>query len=429
MPKKAKELSQLQLDKAIREMKARPKGGRIAVGSVDGLYLRVASGGSLNWILFYPKGTRINGQGAIVTHRASSSLYSVRSNYPAVGLKQARERARELRSGLLKGIDPVEERRQERAARLRKENQRSFAQCAEVVIQQKMQDLSNCKAAKQWRSTLETYVFPAIGKRKIDDLTKHDIVKILEPLWRTKSKTATRLRGRIAAVFDYAKAMEYRTGDNPAEWKGTLKPILGQPPKAVEHHAALPYPQIGAFMAELRRSEGIAARALELAILTATRSGEVRGAPWDEINLEAKTWIIPAERMKARKEHPIPLSEAAVELLRTLKQSRVRGETLIFPSPKGGKPLSDMTLTAVLKRMGREGLTQHGFRSTFRDWAGELTYHPREVIEHALAHQLRDKSEAAYQRGTLWPKRVALMADWANYCGGVESTVLPLKPA
>jgi integrase len=220
-------------------------------------------------------------------------------------------------------------------------------------------------------------------------------------------------------VFDYAKAMEYRTGDNPAAWKGMLEPILGQAQRTIKHHAALPYARMGTFMAELRCQEGIAARALEFSILTATRSGEVRNAAWNEINLETKTWIIPAGRMKTRKEHAIPLSEPAIDLLRALRKTHPQSETWVFPSSRKGRsrPLTDPTLIGVMRRIGWPGLTQHGFRSTFRDWAGEQTHHAREVIEHALAHRLKDKVEAAYQRGTLWPKRVALMDDWANYCG------------
>ncbi|MDR0578055.1 MAG: tyrosine-type recombinase/integrase [Candidatus Accumulibacter sp.] len=418
MPKKARELTQLQLDKAIREMKANSKRGKIAVGGVDGLYLFVSLTGATYWILLYPKGTRINGKGETVTHRVSTALYSIPSNYPTVGLKQARERARQLRHELLKGNDPAEKHRHERLEKFRAENQKTFAQCAEVIIEQKKRELSNLKAALQWRSTMQTYVFPVIGERKINEITKHDIVRILEPIWHTKTKTATQLRGKIATVFDYAKAMEYCEGENPASWKGTLEPILGQPKRVVKHLAALPYPQIGPFMEALRREEGMAARALEFSILTATRSGEVRHATWDEIDFEAKTWTIPAERMKARKEHPIPLSEAAIDFLQTLKQNVLRSETWLFPSPyKKDAPLKDPALINVMNRMGWTGLTQHGFRSTFRDWAGEQTPHAREVIEHALAHQLKDKSEAAYQRGTLWPKRIVLMNDWANYCG------------
>ena len=216
-------------------------------------------------------------------------------------------------------------------------------------------------------------------------------------------------------VIDYAKAKEYFEGDNPAAWKGMLKPLLPQPSKVqvTKHHAALPYNQIGSFMKELRERSGVSPRALEFAILTAARSGEIRGAEWSEIDLEGKTWTIPASRMKAAKEHRVPLSDAAVALLKALP--RFKGINFVFPATRKGQ-LSDTALLAVLKRMGYTDLTQHGFRSTFRDWAGETTNYPREVIEHALAHQLADKAEAAYQRGTLWPKRVALMDEWSGYC-------------
>lgn len=223
------------------------------------------------------------------------------------------------------------------------------------------------------------------------------------------------MRGRIETVLDYAKAKEYLEGDNPAAWKGMLKPLLPMPSKVQnkKHHAALPYGELGAFMAELRTRTGVSAIALEFSILTVARSGEIRGAEWSEIDLAAKTWIIPAERMKASKEHRVPLSDAAVALLRMLP--RFKDNNLVFPAPRGGQ-LSDMSLTAALKRMGRSDLTQHGFRSTFREWAGETTSYQREVIEHALAHQLANKAETAYQRGTLWLKHVSLMDEWSSYC-------------
>ncbi|EDW4374419.1 site-specific integrase, partial [Salmonella enterica subsp. diarizonae] len=280
----------------------------------------------------------------------------------------------------------------------------------------KGRELKSKKHVAQWRSSLETYAYPVIGQKRVGEITKTDLLAILEPIWLTKNETASRVRGRIETVLDYAKAKEYLEGDNPAAWKGMLKPLLPMPSKVQnkKHHAALPYGELGAFMAELRTRTGVSARALEFSILTVARSGEIRGAEWSEIDLAAKTWTIPAERMKASKEHRVPLSDAAVALLRMLP--RFKDNNLVFPAPRGGQ-LSDMSLTAVLKRMGRSDLTQHGFRSTFREWAGETTSYQREVIEHALAHQLADKAEAAYQRGTLWPKRVALMDDWTDYCG------------
>lgn len=302
-----------------------------------------------------------------------------------------------------------------------------FQQCAEHYIEAKRAGWKNAKHAAQWGATLTQYAFPIIGTLNVADVTLPHVLKILEPIWTTKTETASRLRGRIQSVLDYATARGYRTGDNPARWTGHLKELLPAPGKVarVEHHAALPWQEVGAFMAELRQQAGMGARALELAILTAARSGEVRGATWAEVDLAQAVWTIPANRMKARKEHRVPLSAEAVELLRTLP--RIAGSELLFPNSKGAA-LSDMTLSAVLKRMGR-AVTAHGFRSTFRDWAGECTAYPREVIEHALAHQLRDRAEAAYARGTLFDKRRRLMAEWAQFCGIVAPVagVVPLR--
>ena len=245
------------------------------------------------------------------------------------------------------------------------------------------------------------------------------MLDILRPIWGTKSETASRLRGRVETVLNWAKVNGYRDGENPAAWKGNLEHSLAKRQQLTRgHHAALPHAELPDFMAGLRKRDGISARALEFAILTAARSGEVRCATWSEIDLVAKRWTVPAERMKAGKEHVVPLSEAAIRLLDAIP--RVEGSEHVFPAPRGGA-MSDMALTAVLKRMDRGDLTQHGFRSTFRDWAGETTAHPREVIEHALAHQLKDKAEAAYQRGTLLDKRRALMADWDKFLTAAQS--------
>ncbi|EAA6039954.1 site-specific integrase [Salmonella enterica subsp. diarizonae] len=405
MPKKARELSAL----AVSRLKAE---GRYAVGGVDGLYLRIA-GRSRAWVLCVAMGTRINRAGKTVPRRLNMGL----GPYKEVSLAEARDKARELRRQIRNGIDPLKEKHaqkthQEKTAR----KQKTFYECAEAVLEIKGRELKSKKHVAQWRSSLETYAYPVIGQKRVGEITKTDLLAILEPIWLTKNETASRVRGRIETVLDYAKAKEYLEGDNPAAWKGMLKPLLPMPSKVQnkKHHAALPYGELGAFMAELRTRTGVSARALEFSVLTVARSGEIRGAVWDEIDLAAKTWIIPAERMKASKEHRVPLSDAAVALLRMLP--RFKDNNLVFPAPRGGQ-LSDMSLTAVLKRMGRSDLTQHGFRSTFREWAGETTSYQREVIEHALAHQLADKAEAAYQRGTLWPKRVALMDDWTDYCG------------
>lgn len=239
---------------------------------------------------------------------------------------------------------------------------------------------------------------------------------MLQPIWYTKAETASRLRSRMELVLDWATVQGYRQGENPARWRGHLDKLLPARSKVqqVKHLPALPYVQMGSFMAMLSNAKGISAKALIFAILTASRSGEVRGTTWSEINVETRIWTVPAKRMKAGKEHCIPLADEAIELLKSLP--RIEGSDYVFAAPRRGGQLSDMSLTAVLKRMGYGHVTPHGFRSSFRDWAGETTTHPREVIEHALAHQLKDKAEAAYQRGSLLAKRTLLMTDWARYC-------------
>jgi integrase len=423
MPKKAKELSAL----AVAKLKSE---GRHAVGGADGLHLRVA-GGSRAWVLRVAVGTRTNGDGKSAVHRRDMGL----GGYPEVSLAEAREKARELRKQVRDGIDPIERKRQDRdALRARQSKAKTFRECAEVVIANKSREFKNAKHIAQWQSTLAIYAYPLIGDRIAGSITKADIVAVLEPIWQTKNETANRLRGRIETILDYAKAMEYREGDNPAAWKGILEPILGKVKHVVKSQPSLPYTEIGAFMAELRRREGVSPRALEFVILTATRSGEVFGAAWDEIDLRTRTWTIPKERMKAGKEHRIPLSDEAVDLLQALP--RFVGNDYVFSAPRGGK-LSDMALTTLIRRLheaernaGRKGFmdpkrnkvaTTHGFRSTFRDWAADETHYPREVCEHALAHKLPDSVEAAYLRSDFLAKRARLMADWARYCGIVPS--------
>lgn len=404
MTKKAKELSAL----AVSKLKA---DGDYYVGGADGLYLRIVKQSRV-WCLRLAMGTRINKAGKTVPRRLNMGLGA----YQELSLAEARDKAREIRKQIKSGIDPLEAKHARKAAQeAQARKQKTFSECAEAVIEIKSNELKNKKHVAQWRSTLETYAYPIIADKAVSAITKIDLLTILEPIWLTKNETASRLRGRIEAIIDYAKAKEFFEGDNPAAWKGSLKPLLPLPSKVQDknHHAALAYEEISSFMSELRKKKGISARALEFSILTVSRSGEVRGAEWNEIDLKAKTWTIPAERMKANKEHRVPLSDAAIDLLKALP--RIKDNNHVFPAPRA-KILSDMSLLAVLKRMGHAGLTQHGFRSTFREWAGEATSHQREVIEHALAHQLADKAEAAYQRGTLWPKRVDLMNDWSTYC-------------
>ncbi|MFC4726320.1 tyrosine-type recombinase/integrase [Glycocaulis abyssi] len=403
-------------------------------GDGGGLWLQVSRLGGKSWVFRFTRNgrTREMGLGAFIS----------------VSLKRAREKAADCRRILDEGGDPIEVRKAERMAiELERARSKTFRECAEVVIETKEKELVNPKHKAQWRSSLETYAYPVLADKPVSSITVDDVKKVLEPIWSTKHETARRVRSRMEAVFDSAKDKKLMQGDNPAEWRGSLKE-LGKLKIKRRHHPALPYAQVGEFMAELRKRDGMAAKALEFAILCASRSGEVRGATWDEIDLKARLWVIPAERMKADKKHRVPLSDAAVKLLEGLKDiPRIKGAPLyVFPAARGGM-LSDMSLSAVTRRMhadrlkaGKAGwvdgncgdpVVPHGFRSTFRDWAGETTSYPREVIEHALAHQLKDDSEAAYARETALPKRAPLMQDWANYCANLAkpSNVVAISEA
>ncbi len=393
MPRAAIELRPLEVQRLT-------KPGLYAVGVVPGLYLQVLPTGARTWIL----------RAMVAGRRRDMGL----GGYPAVTLAQARDLARAAREKVKAGIDPIEECRAARSAQAAaRAADLTFEQCALKYIEANKAAWKNDKHTQQWGNTLAQHAFPIMGKLLVRDVALSHILAVLEPLWQTKTETASRLRGRIESVLDWATARKYRSGENPARWRGHLDKLLPKPSKVskVEHHTALPIDDVSAFLCKLRQQEGMGARALEFTILTACRSGEVRGAMWAEIDTVTKTWTIPAERMKAGKEHRVPISDAALALLNALP--KMAGTDVVFPGSKG-QPLSDMTLTAVLRRM-EVPATTHGFRSTFRDWAGERTAHPREVIEHALAHQLKDKAEAAYQRGSLFDKRRRLMADWAAF--------------
>ncbi len=399
MGRKASELNALAVSRLS-------KVGMNFVGGVAGLALLISDTGTKSWVL----------RTSVAGKRRHMGL----GGYPDVTMADARRKARELRELVDKGTDPIEERRAARAAlAATRAKAMTFAACVDAYLAAHGDGWKNPKHRAQWHSTLDTYAGPVLGVLDVATVDTGLVLKVLEPIWKTKNETASRLRGRIESVLGWATTRGYRSGENPARWKGHLDTLLVAPSKVhkVEHHAALPFREIGAFMADLARMEGNGARALEFAILTATRSGEVRGATWAEIDMESHAWTIPAERMKMEKEHRVALSDAALALLRAMPQV---GE-FVFPGARNGRPLSDMSLTAVLRRMERGDLTAHGFRSTFRDWAGEVSNHPREVIEHALAHQLKDKAEAAYARGTLFDKRARLMADWARYCGTIQT--------
>jgi integrase len=375
-------------------------------GDGGGLWLQISKLGGKSWVFRFTRHGKAREMGLGALH--------------TVSLAEAREKALQHRKTLLEDKDPIEERK---IARLHSQFQsasaKTFAECANAYVAAHRSGWKNEKHGKQWTATLETYAFPVMGKLSISAINTPIVLSALEPIWQNKKETASRLRGRIESVLDWATVRGLREGENPARWKGHLDKLLPARNKVqkVKHLAAMPYSEIGKFMAELRKREGMSARALEFAILTAARSGEVRGATWDEIDFESRIWTIPANRMKAGKEHRVPLSEQTIRLLENITQ--IAGCSHIFPAPRKGQ-LSDMALTSVLKRMKHNDLTQHGFRSTFRDWAGETTAYPREVIEHALAHQLKDKAEAAYQRGDLLAKRSLLMADWGTYCTNLQ---------
>ena len=336
--------------------------------------------------------------------------------YPDVSLSEARNLATRERKKILQGNDPLTDKRARKfAARVAHDNMLRFAECAELYVESQAPGWSNPKHIEQWRSTLKNLAGPTIGHLSVDQIDTTLVMRCIEPIWTTKTETASRLRGRIEAVLDWAAVRGYRKGDNPARWRGHLDKLLPRPSQVarVKHHPALPYTEVGAFMKELRNDTGVASRALEFTILTAARTNEVIQAEWSEFDLDLKTWVVPAERMKSKREHRVPLSDAAVAALKAVKG---RSKRYVFPGHKRGSHLSNMAMMQVLKRLGRTGVTVHGFRSTFRDWCAESTNYPADVAEMALAHTLRDKTEAAYRRGDLFEKRARLMADWARFC-------------
>lgn len=340
-----------------------------------------------------------------------------------ISLAEARVKALEYRKLLCDGIHPLEHKRQHKLqSQLAQDKQKTFIECATQYIEDHKAGWKNEKHAKQWTATLQTYAYPHIGKMGVANITTNHILKILRPIWSAKTETAFRIRGRIENILDWAKVQGFRQGDNPACWKGNLEVILPARRKVqkVVHHPAMPYQDVPAFMKELHTKDGMSYKALEFAILNASRSAEIRLATWKEINFKEKLWIIPAQRMKKGKEHRVPLTDSALEILKSLEgyqlSEEARKDLFIFPAIKKNTPLSDMSMSKALKVMGQGAYTQHGFRSSFRDWAAEVVQYPREVIEHAIAHKLKDEAEAAYQRGDLLVKRRALIEDWSQYC-------------
>jgi integrase len=367
-----------------------------------GLYLAISKAGVRSWIFRYraTNGERAHGLGPLHT----------------VSLKQARDKALVCRQQRLDGIDPIEAKKAARLAAAAKTM--TFRQCAEAYITAHRDDWTNPRHAKHWSATLETYAFPVVGDLPAHIIGLDLIIKILDPIWKEKTTTAARLRGRIEAVLDWATVRGFRSGENPARWKGHLEQLFSRK-IAAKHFSALPYSDIGIFMAELRGVEGIGARALEFTILTVKRAGEVIGVRWSEIDLGARLWVIPAERTKTRREHRVPLSEPALAILQRLWETRE--SAFVFPGVQSGQPINKAAMLLVLRRMGRDEITVHGFRSTFSDWCAEQTNTPSEVREMALAHAVSDKVEAAYRRGDLFEKRRQLAEAWARYCTKPET--------
>ncbi|MBN7783667.1 integrase arm-type DNA-binding domain-containing protein [Ponticoccus gilvus] len=419
MPKVAKEMSALAV-KRVTHPGGTERHVTFAAGGVPGLLLQITATGAKSWLLkTVVGGTRRNiGLGP----------------YPAVSLAEARDRARETRDKIRNGIDPVEERKAVKAALSAAQRRGlTFADAMDKYLAAKLDQFRNPKHRQQWRNTLTTYALPDLGPMLVQDIAVQDVLRVLEPIWRDKTETASRLRGRIEAVLSWATVAGHRTGDNPARWAGNLKELLPAATKVKkgDNQPAVQLDDAPRWFAALRHREGMGSRALEFATLCASRSQEVRGALWDEIDIEKGLWIIPAERMKRDREHRVPMAPEALDLLKALP--RFQNNPLVFPAPRG-KEMSDATLSAAMKRLheadvkaGRSGFLDrvskrpavpHGLRSTFRDWVAERTNYPGDLAEVALAHKISSAVEAAYRRGDMVEKRRRMMADWASFLRG-----------
>jgi len=371
-------------------------------GDGGGLYLQVSNYGTRSWVFRFMVAGRAREMGL-----GSLETFS---------LKEARARARECRQFVSQGIDPIEDRRKKRdEARAASGEAMPFKKAAQLFLEVHVNGWRNVKHQQQWANTLQTYAFPTLGTRPVAAINGALITVALAPIWTAKPETSRRVKQRIERVVQWVK-------------DGMPLPIEGAS-KRTRHHPAMPYEAVPGFMVRLRANESISARALEFCILTASRTGEAIGATWAEIDLDARIWTVPADRMKSGKEHEVPLSKRAIEILKALP--REKGSVYVFPGARAGKPLSNMAMLELLRGMNSDGYTTHGFRSSFRDWAGEQSSFPREVIEHALAHRIKDKAEAAYARGTLLPKRQKLMEAWGSYCAAplTGATVTPLRRA
>lgn len=398
MPKVAKNLAAVE----VRRLTAP---GVHNVGGVAGLMLQVSPAGTKSWLLRVRVGQK----------RREIGLGA----YPGVGVALAREKAQQTRDEIAKGIDPVLQRAAARHAIVERQIEAkaldwTFKRCAEAYIKAKAPGWRNAKHGDQWRNTLATYVYPAIGDLLVRDVRIEHVINIVEPHWTTKNETINRVRNRIELVLDWASVRKLRSGDNPARWKGNLDKLLADRSivAPIVGHKALPADELYGFMQRLREVSGMSARCLEFVVLTACRSGEARLAIWPEFDLATKTWAIPGERMKSGRPHSVPLSDEAVALLKNLP--RMEGIELVFPGARKGKPLSDMSLTAVMRRMGADAVP-HGFRASFSSWCASSTAYPSEVREMALAHAIADGTVASYQRSDLFEKRRNLMGDWARF--------------
>jgi len=383
-----------------------------------GLRLVVSKSGSRRWVFRF----RLNGR----------SREMGLGSFPAVSLADARNLAAECWKQTKAGIDPIDARAEAEAAT---EEMPTFTNCAARHIRAHRRGWSNQKHARQWVSSLKTYARPVIGDKPVNAISTEDVLSILKPIWNTKTETAKRVQGRIENILDYAAAHGYRDQTNPARWRGHLDKLLPRPTRIKKpvHHPAMPYADLPAFMAELRANGSVSALALQLLILTATRTSEVLKARWEEIDLEARTWTVPASRMKGGREHRVPLSDAALNVLEDLP--KIHGNPYLFPGARQGRPLSNMALLQLIRGMGygvdgtRGDYVPHGFRSSFRDWSGEVSSFPRDVAEMALAHVIENKVEAAYRRGDLFAKHARMMQEWADFVTRAPASVTSLLTA
>ncbi len=416
--------------------------GRYADG--DGLYLLVRDNGTAFWVFRYFVPRDDKAAAGDRPHEKPNPKLKMREiglgrarGQNAVSLAEARAAAAPLHRLARNKVDPLEQRAAEiaaarAAAQAEKARAITFKTVAGHYIEAHEAGWRNAKHGAQWRATLEAYAYPHVGDLPVGKVGTAEVLAALEPIWKTKPETASRVRGRIEVVLDYAKTREWRSGENPARWRGHLENLLPARSKVarIEHHAALPWQALGAFMIELRPQNGIAACALEFAILTAARTGEVIGARWGEVDMQQALWIVPPDRTKAGREHRVPLSDRAQDLLREVAKLRTvdSPDAIVFPGQRPGRGLSNMALLVLLRRMGRADLTVHGFRSTFSDWAAE-TGKASDIKEAALAHTLGDKTVAAYQRGDLLERRRVLMDEWAAFCEKPPADVVRLRKA